>query len=794
MIKGKFSFFVFILSLAFINTFQVFGQQRECFTDQYLQEEIKINPRRLEILNQIEKHVREYEKSIKSRNNTIVNIPVVVHVVYNTADENLSDDQIRSQIDVLNKDFRRKNTDINNLWPQASDTGIEFCLASRDPQGKSTNGITRTYSNISSFSTTGNEIKFSRTGGKDAWPSDNYLNIWVCDITGTVLGYAQYPGGNINTDGVVIDYKVFGTGTKTTFGFHLGRTTTHEVGHWLNLKHIWGSSDCSTDDLVSDTPKSDAPNYGCAKGHWSCGSLDMVENYMDYSNDECMNLFTIGQKDRMKSLFATGGSRYSITLSDGCKPPVSANAFCGKTNLEITFDNYPQETSWEIKTDKGIIVVKSKKYLSAQKNTSVKIDTCLSEGCYAFFIYDSYNDGICCSSGSGSYKITVDGKIIGSGGKFGKSASHEFCVTKPIQITCSDGIKNGTETGIDCGGISCPPCPTCTDGLKNGNETGVDCGGSGCPSCPTCTDGIKNGTETGIDCGGSGCPACPTCTDGIKNGTETGIDCGGTTCKPCQINNGGFNSANLVASYFETGWDNWTGGATDTERYFGDFSWEGDYSIMIRDNTGDESAMTSKSLDLRSFAAVKIEFAFYAYSMEKDEDFWLMYHDGTKWQTLKAYVSQKDFYNNHFYEVTFIMDASRYSFAQNGKFRFQCDASTNADEIYIDAVKITGIPKGARINDRDQILSVGYYVGAIKNQDEEVEILITPNPGSDYISITTGEIISNIKILGPSGKVYKNIDQFEDGDRIDITGLPSGVYIVNIETSNTVISKRVLIH
>ena len=100
--------------------------------------------------------------------------------------------------------------------------------------------------------------------------------------------------------------------------------------------------------------------------------------------------------------------------------------------------------------------------------------------------------------------------------------------------TCTDGIQNGTETGIDCGG-SCPECPTCTDGIQNGTETGIDCGGS-CPECPTCTDGIQNGTETGIDCGG-GCPECPTCIDGIQNGTETGIDCGGS-CPECFVNCG----------------------------------------------------------------------------------------------------------------------------------------------------------------------------------------------------------------------------------------------------------------
>ena len=718
-------------------------QKRECFSDEYLREEIKSNPRRMELLNQIERHVSNYEKSSSLRNDALVTIPVVVHIVYNDAAENISETQIQSQIDVLNKDFRRRNTDKTNIWPQGADCGIEFCLALQDPNGKSTNGISRTYSSSSSFATTGDNIKYTLRGGKDAWPADRYLNIWVCDITGTVLGYAQFPGGKAETDGVVIDYKVFGTGPNVTQGFHLGRTTTHEVGHWLNLKHIWGSSDCSTDDLVTDTPQSDAPNYGCAKGHWSCGSLDMIENYMDYSNDDCMNIFTSGQKSRMQSLFTSGGFRNNITKSNGCSLPPPAGSYCGKINIDITFDNYPSETTWEIKNDKGLVVLTSPKYVSAQKNTSIRIDTCLLSGCYTFTINDVYSDGMCCKYGNGSYKVTADAKIIATGGAFGKTISHNFCIVN-AQPTCTDGIKNGNETAIDCGGTSCPVCPTCSDGIKNGNETAIDCGG---PECKTCQGGNGN------------------------SGTNSGV---------------------LLTSYFETGWDNWVGGATDTERYKGDFSWEGDYSIKIRDNTGDESAMTSTELDLRGMVAVKIEFAFYAYSMEKDEDFWLMYHDGNKWNTLKAYVSEKDFFNNNFYEVTFLMDAAKYNFISKGKFRFQCDASTNADEIYIDAGKITGIPQGSRIKDAEKVISVGYYVGG-ENQISATDFGIFPNPANDQFIIQTEEDIQSLRILDMSGKLHST-HLFHDIHlkKVDITHLQPGIYFLNIQTEDKIISRKLI--
>ncbi|MBL0027018.1 MAG: T9SS type A sorting domain-containing protein [Saprospiraceae bacterium] len=798
-------FCVFLFATLAISIFSI-GQKRECFTDTYLETEIKSNPDRLVKLNEIEKHTRDFQNSVSNRGVSIINIPVVVHVVYKDVNTNLSDTQIKSQINVLNEDFRRKNKDANSFWPQAADSEIEFCLASQDPSGKATNGITRTYTSSTSFPSTGDAIKFTSTGGADAWPADRYLNIWVCDITGTILGYAQFPGGKAETDGVVIDYKVFGTGPNVTQGFHLGRTATHEVGHWLNLKHIWGAADCTTDDLVSDTPQSNGPNYGCNKGHWSCGSLDMIENFMDYSNDDCMNIFTAGQKSRMQSLFSSGGFRYSIINSNGCTTPPPSNTSCGKINIDLTFDNYPQETSWEIKNENGLIVLASSKYLSSQKNSQIIIDTCLLAGCYTFTIKDAYSDGMCCSYGYGGYKVSSDAKLLFNGGAFGKSASHNFCIATQ-QPTCTDGIKNGSETGIDCGGPTCPVCPTCTDGIKNGKETGKDCGGPDCIACATCTDGIKNGTETGVDCGGPTCPVCPTCTDGIKNGKETGIDCGGPDCLACNSGNstgngnggntsGGSGSNNpssgtLLASYFETGWDNWTGGLTDTERYKGAFSWEGEYSIMLRDDTGDEAAMTSQELNIKGLAAVKIEFSFYAYSMEKDEDFWLMYHDGTRWNTLKAYASEKEFFNDNFYSVTFIMEASKYNFIEKGRFRFQCDASTNADQVYIDAVKITGIPQGSRIEGGDNIVTLGHFIGENPNQNiSDAEIF--PNPANEFFTITSNAEIETISIIDMSGKLQSLHSIGNDHARIDITHLQPAIYLLNFQMGNKVVSKKLI--
>jgi hypothetical protein len=292
--------------------------QRNCSAMDVLMQNLQQDAAVEQRMRDIESHTQEYLRSNNPETRAVVRIPVVVHVLYRTSTENISDAQIQSQITVLNKDFRRTNTDRTTQWSQAADSEIEFCLATRDPNGNATTGITRTATTVTSFSTN-DAMKYSNQGGKSAWPTDKYLNIWVCNLGGGILGYAQFPGGGYYaTDGVVIGHNYFGTTGTATAPFNKGRTATHEVGHWLNLRHIWGDGPCGTDDFVSDTPESDAANYGCATGHVSCGSVDMVQNYMDYSDDACMNLFTLGQKNRMQALFATGGFRVGLLSSQGC--------------------------------------------------------------------------------------------------------------------------------------------------------------------------------------------------------------------------------------------------------------------------------------------------------------------------------------------------------------------------------------------------------------------------------------------------------------------------------------------
>ena len=194
-------------------------------------------------------------------------------------------------------------------------------------------------------------MKKASQGGVNPWNTSEYLNMWVCNIGGGILGYAQFPGGEAATDGVVMGHQYFGSSDKGTdfylsAPFDKGRTTTHEVGHFLNLRHIWGDGGCGVDDFVEDTPESDGSNFGCATTHESCGSLDMVQNFMDYSDDACMNLFTIGQKNRMRAVLEEGGVRNELALSDKTTNlSCSASIPSGLSASNITYDE--ATISWE---------------------------------------------------------------------------------------------------------------------------------------------------------------------------------------------------------------------------------------------------------------------------------------------------------------------------------------------------------------------------------------------------------------------------------------------------------------
>lgn len=281
--------------------------QRGCYSDQHLKDQLAADPSLAQRMEEFELNAAQAIAQGRIVNG-VLEIPVVFNVLYKTTAENISLAQIQSQIDVLNKDFNATNSDYNtpnNPYSSVrANVGIRFVL----------DQVIRKSTNKNSWGTN-DAMKKSAQGGLNPTSPTTKLNIWVCTIGGGILGYAQFPGGSSATDGVVLDGKYTGTTGTATYPFNLGRTATHEVGHWMNLRHIWGDTTCGS-DLVSDTPVHNTANYGVpAVGHRSTCSgtpLEMYMNYMDYTDDRGMYMFSGGQKTRMLAIFNVGGSRASF--------------------------------------------------------------------------------------------------------------------------------------------------------------------------------------------------------------------------------------------------------------------------------------------------------------------------------------------------------------------------------------------------------------------------------------------------------------------------------------------------
>jgi hypothetical protein len=366
----------FLITLIFTCNFCY--SQRTCGSGFHPQQVQQIDQNRYQRFLQLEQHINTFKNTSLSNAyanrlvnpNSVIVIPVVVHIIHRPGEaigtgRNIGFAQIQSQIDVLNEDFRRLNADrINtpNVFATVTaDPLIEFRLACQDPNGNPTNGITRTASTTNSFSSNDN-IKFSNMGGRDAWPTNRYLNIWVGNLANGLLGYAQFPFDYVtrpSTDGIVVLTTAFGRTGNLVPPFNTGRTATHEIGHWLNLLHIWGDDNgtCNGSDQCDDTPNQDNATTGCpAFPVISCSNNgNMSMNYMDYTNDACMNTFTRDQSVRMRAMFARGGARETF-INNYFNITNPNNPICGtEANLMV---NNPSclPVTWSIVSGQASII------------------------------------------------------------------------------------------------------------------------------------------------------------------------------------------------------------------------------------------------------------------------------------------------------------------------------------------------------------------------------------------------------------------------------------------------------
>ncbi len=322
---------------------QAIGQERICLSYEYELAQREKYPE-LGTIRDFENRFATIVNQVKTNRMSeegVFTIPIIVHIIHDGEEigegDNLSAALVQAQINQLNYDFRKiEGTSGYNDDPVGADTFIEFAPALVDEEGNllAEPGINRINRNDMGWTAPpydgiGSTYIDDVIKADSYWNPDLYFNFWVMDLSGGLLGYAQFPsssgldglntnGGLAETDGVVVlASSVGGDDLPNPDGgsFDLGRTATHEVGHWLGLRHIWGDGGCGVDDFCEDTPESDASNGGCPTGHESCGTVDMIENYMDYTDDACMNIFTLDQKARMDAVLAVSPRRASLANS-----------------------------------------------------------------------------------------------------------------------------------------------------------------------------------------------------------------------------------------------------------------------------------------------------------------------------------------------------------------------------------------------------------------------------------------------------------------------------------------------
>jgi hypothetical protein len=459
-----------VVAFAMAMVFQVNAQVRKCAADDLHKVKMANNPEYAKNQQNLERLTEKYIADVKagrvSGGNVV--IPCIVHVVYANSQENISTAQVQSQIDRLNDDFSATNSDYNQTPSiftsvRSGDNGIRFELLE-----------TKRYSNSRSTWGTSDLVKSTYPPIEPA----RILNMWVADIGGGILGYAQFPNDTPATDGVVMSPQYFGDASKgsgfyLSAPFNLGRTATHEVGHWLNLRHIWGDGGCSQDDFVSDTPVAGQSNGGCPAANTntcSGGESDMFMNYMDYVDDACMFMFSAGQKSRMNATFSNGGGREGFLLDPVYTPGGGSGGGGGTTcddtevSFTLVYDQYPSETSWTLK--KGSTTVASGNGSGASANSTATQTLCLVDGDYTFTINDSYGDGICCTYGNGSYSFTNGSTDLASGGQFTSTDTKTFTI--------------GGSTGGGGGGTGGGSAVLGTYDFESGGFQGWADGGSDC--------------------------------------------------------------------------------------------------------------------------------------------------------------------------------------------------------------------------------------------------------------------------------------------------------------------------
>ncbi len=786
--------------------------------------------------------------------------------------------------------------------------------------------------------------------------SGNYLNQFQANLNGSFNGDLAHLIGNSGNGGVAYvngicankNYAIGYSGISNSFQNVPAyswtiNVLTHEIGHNLGSPHTHACSWNGNNTAIDGCGPASGNSEGCTGPVPSAGGTIMSYCHLTsvginfnlgfgpqpgdlirgiVYNAPCLtpssNTCGDGIQNGNETGIDCGGSCPSCppSCTDGIKNGNETGVDCGgdcgpcpdvcsgKTEITITlhFDNYPEETSWQLRNSNNAIVASGGTYGSQSDGSTLSISECLSDGCYSFVINDAYGDGLCCSYGQGNYAISNGSETLASGGAFTNSETKTFCIGGEV-TSCTDGIQNGNETGIDCGGSGCAPCETCTDGIQNGNETGIDCGGSDCTPCETCTDGIQNGNETGIDCGGSDCAPCETtscsdvqiiirldnypeetawtlksddgttlgtggtygnlpdgstitisdcldngcytfritdtygdgiccnygqgqfqiiiddvifqsggsfgstdtrtfcigdqpesCSDGIQNGDETGIDCGGD-CMPCSTGTCTFTT--MIDDDLETISGDWVDGGSDCRRsiYDSAYAASGDYCYRLRDDSY-SSTLTTARLDLASAEEVVIEFSYIARSMDNAYEGFVLEisnDNGSTYVTIAEWYRDVDFANR---QRMFESVAYTGSLSAQTKIRFRCDASSNADYVYLDDITIL-----ACINDSPSLPSTVDDDKTTISDDTSSELSLYPNPADIQVDIEfefNEAQAAQLSLYDLSGRIVysQEAELYKSGRHhisVNTAQLNEGMYYAVLSTTDARLVKKFVI-
>ena len=638
---------------------------------------------------------------------------------------------------------------------------------------------------------------------------------------------------------------------------------THEFGHTFGSRHthacVWNGNNTAIDGCSGSTEGScPLPGYPSGGGtimsycHLQSVGINFNNGFGPQPGNVIRNVITNASclpacgppscEDGIQNGDETGvdcgGSSCPAcpTCSDGVQNGDETGVDCGGSfcpvcpcfdnpvTLTIVLDNYPEETRWEIRNASNTVVASGGTYGSSPDGSTVVENACLPDGCYDFIIYDSYGDGICCAYGAGSYTLTDDssGGTLASGGAFGSSETTNFCVTGSGGPTCTDGIQNGDETGVDCGG-SCPPCPvTCnTPGGLSASPTNTDATLTWNAAAGAIDYNVRAreiGTSTWTEgfnltspVSYTGLTACTdyefqvqsNCSGGVTSAWSSSSFFSTTGCGGCTYQTLDFNN-------FETTWGIWNDGGSDAGVFSTSYAYSGSNAVRLRDNSS-SSVITTDNLNLASYDELTVNFTYVASSMDNStEDFWLQVstNGGSSYTTVEEWNLGDEFQNEVRYFESVVITGT---FSSNTRLRFRCDASSNTDYVYIDDVEILGCAGGGLVEPGSGPMIVGQVADELERTappahtgqsglEPLTAMKLFPNPVTNELTVSfilPESMPVQLLVTDLNGRVLNqqplNGDAGRQETRVDASRMAPGVYFVHLLSQGAKLTKQFVV-